>query len=118
MLQQDTPKDYVIGTGEAHSVRELIEEAFRLVGMDIVWEGKGVEEVGKFNEKIVVKVSPRFYRPAEVEYLLADSTKARRELGWESKTSFKELVRMMVESDLNQLRTYGLRESDKSRLDI
>ena len=118
MLQQDTPKDYVVGTGETHSVREFIEEAFRLVGMDIVWEGKGVEEVGKFNEKIVVKVSPRFYRPAEVEYLLADSTKARKELGWQSRTSFRELVKMMVESDLNQLRTYGLRESDKSRLDI
>jgi GDPmannose 4,6-dehydratase len=118
MLQQNTPKDYVVGTGETHSVREFIEEAFRLVGMDIIWEGKGVEEVGKFDGKIVVKVSPRFYRPAEVEYLLADATKARKELGWQSRTSFRELVKMMVESDLNQLRTYGLRESDKSRLDI
>lgn len=118
ILQQEIPKDYVIGTGETHSVREFIEEAFRIVGMDIMWEGKGVEEVGKYRGKVVVKVSPRFYRPAEVEYLLSDSTKARKELGWESKTSFKELVRMMVESDLNQLRTYGLRESDKSRLDI
>ena len=118
ILQQDKPQDYVIGTGEAHSVRELIEEAFRIVEMNLVWEGQGVEEVGKCNGKIVVKVSPKFYRPAEVDYLIADSSKAKRELGWHAKTSFKELVRMMVESDLNQLSTYGLRDSYKSRLDL
>ncbi|MFH1503333.1 MAG: GDP-mannose 4,6-dehydratase, partial [Candidatus Diapherotrites archaeon] len=84
----------------------------------ITWEGKGLEEVGKYNGKIVVKVSPRFYRPAEVDYLLADSSKAKKELGWRPKISFKELVRMMVESDLNHLKEYGLMESDKSRLDI
>jgi GDPmannose 4,6-dehydratase len=118
MLQQDNPKDYVIGTGETHSVRELIEEAFRIIGMDITWEGKGTEEIGKVNGKVVVRVNPKFYRPAEVEYLLADSSKAKKELGWKAKTSFKELVRMMVESDFNQLKKYGLRDSDKSRLDI
>jgi GDPmannose 4,6-dehydratase len=118
MLQQDIPKDYVIGTGEAHSVRELIEEAFKIIGINIIWEGKGLEEVGKYNEKIIVKVNPKFYRPAEVDYLMADSSKAKGELGWQAKTSFKELIKMMVESDLNNLSKYGLRDSDKSRLDI
>ena len=117
ILQQNTPQDYVIGTGKTHSVRELIEEAFKIVDMKIIWEGKGVEEVGKYNGKIVVKVSPKFYRPAEVDYLLADPSKAKKELGWYAKTPFKELVRMMVESDINHLKEHGLMESDKSKLD-
>jgi GDPmannose 4,6-dehydratase len=108
MLQQDIPKDYVIGTGEAHSVREFIEEAFKVAEMPILWEGKGMEEVGKYNNKIVVKVSSKFYRPPEVDFFLADSSKAKRELGWQAKTSFKELVRIMVESDINQLRKGGV----------
>jgi len=118
MLQRNKPDDYVIGTGKTHSVREFIEESFKVVGMHITWEGKGVEEVGKFEGKVVVKVSPKFYRPVEVEYLLANSSKAKKELKWTPKTSFKELVKMMVESDLNHLKKYGLMESDKSRLDI
>jgi GDPmannose 4,6-dehydratase len=117
MLQQDKPKDYVIGTGETHSVREFIEESFNVVGMPIRWEGKGLDEVGKSNEKIVVKVSPKFYRPAEVDVLLSNPEKARRELGWKMKTSFKELVRMMVKNDLEELTQHGLQEKDKSRLD-
>jgi GDPmannose 4,6-dehydratase len=118
MLQQKEPKDYVIGTGETHSVRELIEESFKVADMPIKWEGKGVEEVGKHNDRIVVKISPEFYRPAEVEYLLADPSKAKKELGWEAKTPFKGLVKMMVESDLDHLKKYGLMESDRSNLDV
>jgi GDPmannose 4,6-dehydratase len=118
ILQQDKPDDYVIGTGESHSVREFIEEAFKTVKMPIKWEGKGLNEVGKYNNKIVVKINSKFYRPGEVNYLLADPSKAKKELKWQPKTSFKELVKMMTEFDINQLKKYGLRESDKSRLDI
>lgn len=117
MLQQDKPGDYVIGTGESHSVREFIEESFKVAGMPIRWEGKGLEEIAKLGDKTVVKINPKFYRQGEVEYLLADPSKAKRELGWKPKTHFKELVKMMVESDLSHLKKYGLMESDKSSLD-
>lgn len=117
MLQQDKPQDYVIGTGKTHSVREFIEESFKYADMPITWEGKGLKEVGKSNGKLVVKVNPEYYRPAEVDILLADPSKAKRELGWEAKTSFNELAEMMVKSDLNHLERYGLLENDKSRLD-
>lgn len=117
MMQKEKSDNYVIGTGETHSVREFIEESFKIVGMPLKWEGKGMNEVGKHNGKIVVKVSPKFYRPAEVDYLLANPTKAKKVLGWAPKTKFKELVKMMVESDLDRLTRYGLQEEDKSRLD-
>ena len=118
MLQQDKPQDYVIGTGKTHSVRELIEESFKSAEMALRWKGKGMEEVGEYNNKVVVKVSPKFYRPAEVDFLMSDPSKAKKELGWQAKTSFKELVKMMVESDINQLKEHGLMGSDKSKLDI
>lgn len=117
MMQKDKSDNYVIGTGETHSVREFIEEAFKCVGMSVKWEGKGINEVGKCNGEIVVRVSPQFYRPAEVDYLLAEPSKARKVLGWKPKTKFKELVKMMINSDLEQLEKYGLQEKDKSRLD-
>jgi GDPmannose 4,6-dehydratase len=85
--------------------------------MPIKWEGKGIDEVGKYQDKVVVKVSPKFYRPAEVDLLLSDPSKAKKVLGWNPKVKFKELVKMMVESDLNNLSKYGMLESDKSRLD-
>ena len=104
MLQQKVPDDYVIATGESHSIREFVEEAFKVTGMSpIKWEGKGLNEVGKYKGRTVVRVDKRFFRPAEVDYLLGDSTKARKELGWKPKVSFKELVKMMVESDLESL---------------
>jgi GDPmannose 4,6-dehydratase len=118
MLQQDKPQDYVVGTGESHSVREFIEEAFKVAEMPIVWEGQGLDEIGKFKDKVVVKISPKFYRPAEVDYLLADPSKAKKDLGWKAKTSFKELARMMVESDISQLERHGLMDSDRSKLDL
>jgi GDPmannose 4,6-dehydratase len=90
MLQQPTPQDYVVGTGETHSVRELVEVAFGHVGLD--WQ------------KHVV-CDPRFQRPAEVDLLLADPSKARRELGWKPRVGFADLVRMMVDADLARLET-------------
>ena len=103
MLQQGKPDDYVISTGEAHSVKEFTDEAFKVAGMEIKWEGSGLNEVGKVDGKAVVKVNPKFYRPAEVESLLGDSAKAKRSLGWTPKTSFKQLVKMMVDSDIKLL---------------
>ena len=104
MLQQEKPEDFVIATNEAHSVREFVDLAFKFVGMPIVWEGEGVNEVGKFEDKILVKVNPKFYRPAEVEFLLGDSSKAKEKLGWKNEVGFKELVEMMVKSDLDNLK--------------
>jgi len=111
MLQQDKPKDYVIATNEAHSVRDFVNEAFEAVDMKIEWEGEGVDEVGKYNGKIVVKVNPNFYRPAEVDILLGDYSKAEKELGWKPKTTFRELVKMMVEYDLKENQRFLLEES-------
>lgn len=101
MLQQSEPRDYVIATGEQHSVREFIELSAQFLGMDINWEGAGVEEKGIDKQgNVIVAVDPRYYRPTEVETLLGDASKARRELGWEPKVSFRELVREMVDEDL------------------
>jgi GDPmannose 4,6-dehydratase len=100
MLKQEKPGDYIVGSGENHSVREFIEEAFKAVDMLIKWEGEGLNEVGKYNGKVVVRVNPKFFRPAEVNELKSDPTKAKQELGWQPKTSFKELVKMMVDSDI------------------
>ena len=102
MLQQDEPRDYVIATGETHSVREFVEAAFAEVGMPIAWEGSGVDEVGKDANtgEILVRIDPRYFRPAEVDLLLGDPSKAKTELGWEPKVTFRELVSMMMESDL------------------
>lgn len=97
MLQQDRPDDYVIATGTEYTVREFIEEAAPYFGMDIVWEGEGLNELGidKTTGKTVIEVSPKYFRPAEVELLVGDSTKAKQVLGWEPKTSFKDLVEEM-----------------------
>ena len=97
MLQQDEPDDYVIATGKQYSVREFVEVAAPYFGMSIAWEGEGVDEVGidKLTKKIVVRVSPKYFRPAEVETLLGDATKAKEKLGWEPKISFEGLVEDM-----------------------
>lgn len=102
ILQQSVPDDYVLATGESHSVREFIELAFAQVGRAVAWQGKGGEEVGldAGSGKVLVKVDPRYFRPAEVDSLLGDASKAQRELGWRPETSFPQLVAEMVESDL------------------
>ena len=103
MLQHDTPEDFVIATGEQHSVREFTERAFHEVGIDLRWEGEGVEERGIdiTTGRVLVEVDPKYFRPAEVETLLGDPTKAKELLGWNpSKTSFEELVRIMVRHDV------------------
>lgn len=106
MLQQDKPKDYVIATGETHTIREFLEEAFNIVGIKIESNGeKGTEEkyINAETGEIVVKINPRFYRPTEIEVLIGDSSKAEKELGWKIKTPFKKLIRLMIESDLKEL---------------
>ena len=109
MLQREKPEDYVIATGVAHSVRDFIQWAFETVGIQIEWEGSGVEEVGKSADKgeILVRVSAKYFRPAEVEYLLGDATKAKNELGWKPKTSLRELIEMMVKADINEIQGVG-----------
>lgn len=105
MLQQEKPQDYVIATGETHSVREFVELAFKEVGIEIEWKGKGLDEKGydKKTGRLLVDVSPRYFRPAEVELLCGDPSKAEKELGWKRKVDFKGLVKMMVEADLREI---------------
>jgi GDPmannose 4,6-dehydratase len=102
MLQADHPDDYVIATGETHSVREFAELVFGRLGMQLTWQGEGVHEKGIDREsgKVVIEIDPRYFRPAEVDLLLGDAAKAKRELGWEPKTSFATLVEMMTDADL------------------
>jgi len=97
MLQQDAPEDYVIATGEQYSVREFVEAAAPYFGMSIVWEGEGLNEVGinKLTGRPVIKVDPKYFRPAEVETLLGDASKAKEKLGWGPKISFNQLVEDM-----------------------
>ncbi len=102
MLQQESPRDYVIATGRQHSVRDFVEQAASLLDMRIEWRGSGPEEIG-VNRKTgntVVRIDPRYFRPAEVDTLLGDASRARAELGWEPRVSFEELVREMVDADL------------------
>jgi GDPmannose 4,6-dehydratase len=101
ILQQDTPDDYVLATGESHSVREFVEKAFSHVGRAIVWRGRGIEEKGidKSTGEVLVEVDTRYFRPTEVASLLGDPSKARAKLGWRHKTSFDTLVADMVEAD-------------------
>lgn len=102
MLQQEQADDYVIATNETRTVREFVDTAFKHVGIDIVWEGKGVDEVGKDKKtgKILVKVNPQFFRPAEVELLLGNPEKAEKKLGWKRDISFSELVERMIRNDM------------------
>lgn len=105
MLQQDTPDDYVIATNETRTVREFVEIAFKTAGINVVWEGDGLDEVGRdaATGKVVVKVNPKFFRPAEVDVLLGNPAKAESRLGWQREISFQELVERMVRNDLEQL---------------
>ncbi len=103
IMQQDEPDDYVLATGETHSVREFVELSFAHTGRAIVWKGVGVDEVGvdERSGKTVVRIDPTYFRPTEVDLLLGDPSKAKTKLGWSHTTSFRDLVRDMMESDLN-----------------
>lgn len=102
MLQQEKAEDYVIATNETRTVREFVEKAFNKAGIELIWEGTGENEKGinKADNKVVVKVNPKYYRPAEVEHLIGNPAKAEKELGWKREISFEELVSRMVENDL------------------
>ena len=109
ILQQDKPQDYVLAMNETHTVREFVELAFAELGYEIEWQVSGVDEKGidKNTGRVLVEVDPRYFRPAEVELLWGDSTKARTELGWEPKYSFMDLVKEMVQSDLEEMKNGG-----------
>jgi GDPmannose 4,6-dehydratase len=102
IVQQDEPDDYVLATGERHAVREFVEKAFACVDRDIEWRGKGIKETGidARSGKVLVEVDPRYFRPTEVDILLGDPSKARQRLGWRHKTSFEDMIKEMVASDL------------------
>lgn len=105
MLQQELPEDFVLATGETTTVRRFVELAFQEIGIEIEWEGQGIDEKGRdvVTGRLLVEVSPQFFRPAEVELLIGDPTKAKQKLGWTPKTSLEELVKLMVKSDLELL---------------
>jgi GDPmannose 4,6-dehydratase len=109
ILQADKPDDYVLATNETHTVREFIEESFHVLGEKIIWKGKGINETGtlKSTGKEVVGIDPRYFRPTEVEILIGNPEKAKKLLGWKPKTTFKELVKIMVMSDFNKAKKRG-----------
>jgi len=104
MLQHKTPDDYVLATNKTYSIREFVEKSFKLVGIDIEWKGKDVDEIGKDKKtgKTLVKINPKFFRPAEVDYLQGDYSKARSVLGWEPKTSLDDLIKIMLDFELEK----------------
>ncbi len=110
MLQQDEPDDYVVATGQTHSVREFTTLAFGEAGIQLQWQGSGVDEKGMdtVTGKVLVEVDPKYFRPAEVDLLVGDATKARENLGWQPRTSFPELCKLMVQEDLKRCRAEKL----------
>ncbi|XP_016914542.1 GDP-mannose 4,6 dehydratase isoform X2 [Apis cerana] len=106
MLQQPTADDYVIATGETHSVREFVEAAFQYVGRTIKWEGEGINEIGQDVQtgQVLVRVNPKYFRPTEVDVLLGDATKAKEKIGWKPTITFENLVKDMMDSDLELMR--------------
>ena len=103
MLQQDKPDDYLLATNETHSVREFAEKTAKHLGFDLVWKGKGINEKGldKKTGKTIIEIDPKYFRPAEVDILLGDYSKAKKQLGWEPKVKFDELVEIMTKADYN-----------------
>ena len=108
MLQQEKPDDFVMATGESHSVREFVDFAFRELDMELEWEGEGVDEKGiDKNGNFRVEVDKRYFRPTEVDYLIGDASKAEKELGWKAKTKFKDLVAIMAKADWEKVQKRG-----------
>ena len=106
MLQKNKPDDYVIASGKNRSVRDFVKKAFKIVGIDIAWQGKGINEVGynKKNKKILIKIDKNYFRPNEVNNLKGDFKKAKTKLGWKPKTSFEDMIREMVSEDIKKLK--------------
>ncbi len=106
MLQQEKPDDYVIATGETHTVREFIEEACKILDIDLEWKGQGIDEKGidRKTGKVIIEIDPRYFRPTEVDILLGDASKAEKILGWKPKTKFKDLVKIMIDADMDILK--------------
>ena len=104
MLQQDQPQDFVIATGKQHSVRDFVAEVAKHLEIKITWKGSGENEIGVWNDKTIIKVNPKYYRPAEVETLLGDAREAKNKMNWQPKTSFEDLVKEMVDSDLKEVK--------------
>lgn len=104
MLQQDKPDDYILATNETHTVREFVEESCKYLNIKLVWQGKNQNEVGicKKTGKTIIKIDPKYYRPAEIDLLIGDYTKAKKQLNWEPEVKFNELVKIMVESDFKK----------------
>jgi len=106
MMQQDKPDDYVLATGENHTIKEFIELAAPIYGFDLEWEGKGIDTIGidKKTDKIIIRINPKYFRPAEVKQLLGNSSKAKKLLNWEPKFSFCDLVNLMAETDIKRIK--------------
>ena len=104
MLQVDTPESYVLATGRTETVRNFVDMSFKAVGIDVEWSGKGIDEIGRNSQNgdIIVKVNSKYYRPAEVDYLVGDARRAKEVLGWEPKTTLEELCKMMVDADIRR----------------
>jgi GDPmannose 4,6-dehydratase len=117
MLQQPAPGDYVLATNETHTVRQFVEAAFGELGVNIRWEGEGVNEKGYDDKtgKLLVDVNPEFYRPAEVEFLWGNPAKAEKELGWKRNVDFKGLVAMMMDADMKEIAGISSAEFKKQR---
>lgn len=125
MLQQDSPDDYVIGTGKSHSIRQFLEKAFTYAGIELVWEGRGPEEKGVVKSfsstwkgllhcgEAIIEIDPRYFRPTEVDFLQADITKARQKLLWEPRTTFDELIKIMVDYDMKLAGLKPIGEGEK-----
>lgn len=120
MLQQEKPDDYVVATGETHTVREFVELAFKEIGIDIVWQGSGVDEKGidKKTGRVLVDVNPRYFRPTEVDLLLGDPSKAEKALDWQRKVDFGSLVHMMMESDMKEIVGMSIEEYKEAAIAI
>jgi len=110
ILQADKPDDFLLATNETHTIREFIDETFKVLGDEIIWEGEGVNEIGilKSSGKIVVAIDPRYFRPTEVDILIGNPAKAKEKLGWEYKTTFKELVKIMANADFKKAQKHLL----------
>jgi len=113
ILQQDEADDFILGTGESHSVREFVELAFREIGIRVVWRGCGMDETGidAASQRVLVKIDRRYFRPTEVDHLVSDPSKARQKLGWRHAVSFKELVTEMVQADLEAVKMEAKRRN-------